>query len=140
AELLSATQVELVLKHIPRTRLPFENIPEWSLLIELGSTDVGVELNSYLEDWLVEKFNSGDIIDGIIAQNEAQAKEIWHIRHSVSEANKMHGHSLSHDIVVRPSRVPELIHKAGSAIRDLYPQASTLIVSHIGDGNVHFIV
>lgn len=140
AELLSATQVELVLKHIPRTRLPFENIPEWSLLIELGSTDVGVELNSYLEDWLVEKFNSGDIIDCIIAQNEAQAKEIWHIRHSVSEANKIHGHSLSHDIVVRPSRVPELIHKAGLAIRDLYPQASILIVSHIGDGNVHFIV
>lgn len=140
AELLSGTQVGLVIQHIPRTRLPVQDLPEWSLLIELGSADPATDLKSTLEDWLVSQFEEGTIIDGIIAQNEAQAEDIWHVRHSVSEANKIHGHSLSHDIVVRPTMVPELIRLAGISIREIYPEATVLIVSHIGDGNVHYIV
>lgn len=140
AELLSGNQISLVLEHIPRTRLPFGELPAWSLLIELGSPNPATDLISVLEDWLADQFEAGAIIDGVIAQNESQAEDIWHVRHSVSEANKIHGHSLSHDIVVRPSMVPQFIKEADIAVLEAYPDAVVLIVSHIGDGNIHYIV
>lgn len=139
AELLSGTQVELVLQHIPRARHPLESRPEWSLLVELGSTDPTAQLHQALEEWLSEQFEAGLVVDAFIAQSQAQAEDIWHLRHSVSEANKVHGHSLSHDIAVRTTLVPDLIKRARAAVHEIYPQAQILIVSHIGDGNIHFI-
>ncbi|MCJ8141012.1 FAD-binding oxidoreductase [Falsirhodobacter halotolerans] len=140
AELLSGPQVDLVLQHIPRTRHPLESRPEWSLLIELGSTDADADLRGRLEDWLADRFEEGTLTDAFIAQNEAQAAAIWHLRHSVSEANKLHGHSLSHDVAVRPSRLPQMIRDCTDAVLQAHPGATILIVSHLGDGNVHFIV
>lgn len=139
AELVSGNEIALVLKHIPRTRLPFDTLPEVSLMVELGVSDGGVNLQEQLESWLEEVFEEGDILDAFIAQNQAQANDIWHVRHSVSEANKIHGHSLSHDVAVRTSKVPELILRGTAAVKARYPQAQVLIVSHLGDGNVHFI-
>lgn len=138
-ELLSGNQVDLVLQHIPRSRHPLESRPEWSLLVELGSTDPKADLHNALEEWLSELFEEGIVDDAFIAQSDAQAADIWHLRHSVSEANKLEGHSLSHDIAVRPALVPELIKRATEAVHELHPDAHILIVSHIGDGNVHFI-
>jgi len=89
---------------------------------------------------LSEQFEAGLVLDAFIAQSHAQAEDIWHLRHSVSEANKVHGHSLSHDIAVRPSHIPQLIRRASAAVHEIYPEANILIVSHIGDGNIHFIV
>ncbi|WP_062117922.1 FAD-binding oxidoreductase [Aureimonas sp. AU40] len=140
AELLSASQVDLVLKHIPRTRHPLETRPEWSLLVELGSSDAGADLQGPLEEWLAERFEDGTVTDAFVAQSEAQGGDIWHVRHSVSEANKIHGHSLSHDVAVRPSLVPRMIEACREGVQAVYPGANILIVSHIGDGNVHFIV
>ena len=139
AELLSGNQVDLVLRHIPRTRHPLETRPKWSLLVELGSTDIDADLQSRLENWLADRFESGLLTDAVVAQNSAQAEAIWHVRHSVSEANKIEGHSLSHDVAVRPSLVPQMIDRCTQALAAIYPQAQVLIVSHIGDGNVHFI-
>jgi FAD/FMN-containing dehydrogenase len=139
-ELLSGNQVDFVLKHIPRVRHPLESRPDWSLLVELGSSDPAAALHETLEEWLSGQFESGLLDDAFIAQSHAQASDIWHLRHSVSEANKLEGHSLSHDIAVRPARVPVLIERATAAVHALHPDARVLIVSHIGDGNVHFIV
>ncbi len=136
---MSGEQVDLVLQHIPRSRHPLESRPDWSLLVELGSTDATTELHVALEEWLAEQFEAGLVEDAFIAQSEAHAEDIWHLRHSVSEANKLHGHSLSHDIAVRPAIVPLMIKRATAAVHTIYPQATILIVSHIGDGNIHFI-
>lgn len=139
AELLSGNQVDLVLRHIPRTRHPLETRPDWSLLIELGSTDADADLQSRLEGWLADRLETGVLTDAFVAQNASQAEAIWHVRHSVSEANKIEGHSLSHDVAVRPSLVPQMIDRCTQALATIHPQAQVLIVSHIGDGNVHFI-
>lgn len=139
-ELLSGNQVDLVLRHIPRSRHPLDSRPDWSLLVELGSPDAGADLQNQLEIWLAGLLEDGTLTDALVARSEAQAADIWHIRHSVSEANKLHGHSLSHDVAVRPSLVPRMIAECGAAVRARHPEANILIVSHIGDGNVHFIV
>lgn len=139
-ELVSGNAVAFVLSHIPRTRQPFDAVPEWSLMIELGGPDASADIRGKLEEWLAVALEKGSAVDAFVARNEAQAADIWHVRHSTSEANKLQGHSLSHDVAVRPSRVPELISLCTAAVKNLHPEAEVVIVSHIGDGNVHFIV
>jgi FAD/FMN-containing dehydrogenase len=139
-ELLSRSQVENVLRHIPRTRLPFAPVPEWCVLIKLGSVDGREDLKSKLEEFLMPLIEAGALDDATIAQNMAQASEFWRVRHSVSEANKLSGHGLTHDISVKLSSIPKFIDDCEELLRNRYSSAYPVVTCHLGDGNVHYIV
>lgn len=138
-ELLSQSQVDLVLKHIPRTRIPFDRTPAWTVMIELGAPNPATDLKSDLEAFLAEQLEKSRLSDAAVAQNSSQAEDFWRVRHSVSEANKMEGRGHTHDIAVSVTQVPHFL-KAGEAIlADFFPQSSQVITCHLGDGNIHYI-
>ncbi|POR46495.1 FAD-binding oxidoreductase [Bosea psychrotolerans] len=139
-ELVSASQFELVRRHEERVRIPFAEIPAWSLLIELGSEDATTALNAILEEVLGAALESGGIIDAIVATSEQQAADFWHVRHSVSEANKKEGIGIVHDVAVRTSDAAAFIAAADKVAAERFPQAVTQVVCHLGDGNVHYIL
>jgi FAD/FMN-containing dehydrogenase len=139
-ELVSASQFELVRRHIERVRIPFPEIPQWSVLIELGSEDSTTALNTILEEVVGAALEGGRAIDAVVATSEQQAAEFWHVRHSVSEANKEEGIGIVHDIAVRTSDVAAFIAAADKVAAARYPQAVTQVVCHLGDGNVHYIL
>ena len=58
---------------------------------------------------------------------------------AVSEANKNGGIGLTTDCAVPVSAVPAFVMAASQAVRGVAPNARTVIVAHLGDGNVHFI-
>ena len=64
---------------------------------------------------------------------------MWEFRHSVSEANKKGGVGLTSDSAVPVSAVPAFIADATKAVHALVPDLPIVVVSHLGDGNVHFI-
>lgn len=138
-ELLNGAQVELVLAHVERTRIPFDQVPEWSILLELGAVSQDVPLTATLEGVLEQAFENGLIDDAAIAQNSSQAGDFWHVRHSVSEANKVAGMGLTHDVALPISKVPDFISQSNRFLTDNYPTCRPVIVSHMGDGNVHMI-
>jgi FAD/FMN-containing dehydrogenase len=138
-ELLSRSQVDLVLKHIPRTRTPFATTPDWSVLIQLGSADAEEDLNGKLETFLMHVIESGTAEDAIVAQSLSQSAEFWHLRHSVSEANKLEGYGLTHDVAVKVSRIPQFIGDCEALLRERFPGAYPVVTCHLGDGNVHYI-
>jgi FAD/FMN-containing dehydrogenase len=143
-ELLNAAEVACVLARIPGTRCPFSAPPPWSVMIELGTADPAADaagsLQSALEEVLAAAIEDALVPDAMIAQNVAQAEAIWHFRHSITEAHKAAGVGLVHDTAVRTSSVPEFLTAAEAMICREFPQASVLVVSHLGDGNVHFTV
>lgn len=139
-ELVSASQFELVRKHAERARFPFAAIPAWSVLIELGSEDATTALSTILEEVVGSALEGGEVIDAVIATSEQQAADFWHIRHSVSEANKKEGVSITHDVAVRSSDVAPFIAAADEVAATRFPQALTEVVCHLGDGNVHYIL
>jgi len=104
-ELLSASQVALVARHIARVRIPFEPIPAWSLMVELASSDSHTDLDALLQQALEQGAGAGLIADAVLATSKQQAADIWHVRHSLSEANKKAGIGIVHDI---SSRQPTL--------------------------------
>jgi len=56
----------------------------------------------------------------------------------VTEAQKLDGVSIKHDVSVPVSRVPELIERAGTALAAKFPDIRIVAFGHVGDGNIHY--
>lgn len=138
-ELLSGSEVEITLKNVPGNRIPFDTVPRWNVLIELGDSDPAAPLQQRLEALLATQLERGTVLDAVVAQSETQAASFWRLRHSVSEANKNHGTSHTHDCSVPLSQVPEFIARCDAMLAADYPDATPVVVAHLGDGNVHYI-
>jgi len=138
-ELLSKSQVALVLKHIKRTRTPFAVAPEWSVLLEMGTPNGATNLRAELEEFLAENFEACRMVDVVVAQDSRQAQSFWHVRHSVSEANKLEGMGLTHDVAVSVSQVPAYLDAGAAILAEHFPSSFPVAICHLGDGNIHYI-
>jgi FAD/FMN-containing dehydrogenase len=137
-EMIPRIAFELVLAHIPQTRDPLPPQPHY-VLVELTSTDPAEgELARRGEDWLASALAKGLVRDAAVAETAAQAGELWRLRESISEAQKLEGASVKHDVAVPVSRLPEFIAEASRRVADEWPGVRVVAFGHLGDGNVHF--
>lgn len=137
-ELLSGSQIDIVTELVPDTSTPLDKPPEWGVLIQLGSANAKENLKEQLENFLGAEFESGHLLDAVIAQNKAQSNAFWKLRHSVGEANFKAGFAVMLDISVRVSKIPTFIAKASTLLRTAFPHAVPTTICHLGDGNIHF--
>jgi FAD/FMN-containing dehydrogenase len=138
-EIVGRPALELVLRHIPNARDPLLGKPAWQVLIELGgSSDMGGDLSATLERALEAAAEDGIVNDAVLAASEAQTAALWALRENVSEAQKIEGISIKHDIAVPVSRIAEFIARADAALRAAFPEVRIICFGHIGDGNLHY--
>ena len=136
-ELVSDISLGMVLKHIPGAQPPLEKSP-WYLLVELSGSGEEDALRDALATFLEPALESGEISDAVLAQSVDQAKRLWNLRESISEAQKIEGFSIKHDISVPVSRIPEFLERAGSALQHAWPGIRIVAFGHVGDGNLHY--
>ena len=135
-EIVGRPALDLVLKHIPNARDPLAGRPAWQVLIELsGARD---DLSATLEQALQAATEAGVIDDAVLAASEAQTAALWALRENVSEAQKIEGVSIKHDIAVPVSRIAEFISRADAALRAAFPEVRIVCFGHFGDGNLHY--
>ena len=139
-ELIPASSLDLVLKHIPDTRNPLTGNHAWHVLIEATTSDAARDLNAEIEQLLAAALNQRLIRDAVIAANEGQADAFWHIRDSISEAERVEGPTLAHDISVPVGDMPLFIDEAAAEVERSFPGTQVSAFGHLGDGNVHFHV
>jgi len=141
-ELLSRASIDLVLRHIPGIQDPLKAATEWYLLLEWSSSrprqDGTAGMSEKLEQFLAGQLEAGRVLDAVIAQTEAQARNIWRLRESMAEASRAEGPGLSYDVSVAVSRIPEFIDRGIKAVLDVLPTIRPYPLGHIGDGNLHF--
>ena len=135
-EIVGRPALELVLRHIPNARDPLAGKPAWQVLIELSGTRG--DLSASLEQALQEAAADGLVDDAALAASEAQTAALWALRENVSEAQKIEGVSIKHDIAVPVSRIAEFIARADAALLRAFPQVRIVCFGHIGDGNLHY--
>lgn len=138
-ELLPRSGLEMVLAHIPRTTDPLAKPHPWYVLVELASP-AGLNLLQMLEGALAAALERGEIADAAIAHSERERAALWHLRESMSEAQKYEGASLKHDVSVPVSKIPELLGEAERVLARLVPCARPVPFGHAGDGNIHLNV
>ncbi|MBK8319265.1 MAG: FAD-binding oxidoreductase [Betaproteobacteria bacterium] len=131
-ELVSETALGLVLKNIPDTQRP-ASVSPWYVLAEFSDT------SSYaVEYWLHARLEAGEVLDAVIAQSETQAAKLWSLRENISEAQKIEGISIKHDIAVPVSAIPAFLAQADAALAAAFPGIRVVAFGHVGDGNLHY--
>ena len=135
-ELIPRFALELVRKHIPGVRDPLVEPSPWYVLIEISGGAQGLDamtataLEAAMENELVS--------DALVAQNQAQARDLWRLRESISESQKREGASIKHDVSVPVAAIPAFIEKATAAVLAKFAGSRPCTFGHLGDGNLHF--
>lgn len=137
-EIVGRSALDLVLAHIPDSRDPLPGRPEWSVLIELSDPAETTDAAALLETALSRGVEEGFASDAVIANSIAQASALWALRENISEAQRLEGVSIKHDVSVPVSRIPEFLERARDALRQAWPGVRIVAFGHIGDGNLHY--
>ncbi|WP_321831661.1 FAD-binding oxidoreductase [Thalassovita sp.] len=137
-ELIHRQGLDFMAEHLPDLRQPLAEVPEWSVLIDVGLAR-GLDPSEALETLFVEAAEAGLVSDGVIAQNEQQRHELWEMREQIPEANRLVGSISSHDISLPLSRIAEFITEGWAALTAM-GDVRVNCFGHLGDGNLHFNV
>ena len=135
-ELVSGPIFELVERHIPGAKLPFSDPHPWYVLMQVATHGE----QEILENALLSESAAELIVDAVIAKNSAEAAKLWHLRHSIADAERQHGKGLKHDISVPLSKMQDFLVRGDALLADLMPDAQLLAFGHVGDGNLHYNV
>ncbi len=136
-ELNSYLGLELIQKHFRSIKLPFDNLYPWYVIIELTSSkneNLDEKMNVLLEESLRKKI----ILDAIQPLNLKQKNEIWKTREFLSNAQKLEGPSIKHDISIPLSNIPLFLKKAENSISKYIEKKYILAFGHLADGNLHY--
>src|SRR5205085_2477589 len=136
-ELIPRAALDLALVHIPGTIDPLATAHPWYVLLEMSSSQIKSGIRGLLERLLETALDEGHIADGVIAESGAQARQLWHIREAIVEAQLYSG-SIKHDVSVPISSVADFILHATAAVTNRLPGIRPLAFGHVGDGNIHF--
>jgi FAD/FMN-containing dehydrogenase len=141
-ELLHRDALDGVFKHVAGVVDPLPARNTWFLLMEWSSSRPRVEgaegMLEKMEAYLAEGMERGLVLDAVLAQAEAQARNMWKIREGHAEASRAEGPSASFDISVAVAKIPEFIEQASAAAREVLPTVRPRPFGHMGDGNLHF--
>lgn len=134
-EIIARPCLDLVLRHFPDTQEPFRQSHQWMVITELSDV-LEVPLDMALTHAL-NSFGEG-ITEYLVTDNKAQAASWWNLRKYISDAQKIDGISIKHDISVPISEVPAFIELADAALKREFPGVRIVAFGHIGDGNIHY--
>ncbi|WP_411957535.1 FAD-binding oxidoreductase [Paracoccus homiensis] len=135
-ELISGQGLRFLRQHFPQIRQPFDDIPDWIALIEVG-LPAGLGADAALEGLFAAGLESGLVSDGVIAQSGQQAAEMWGLREHIPLGNRAVGAIASHDISLPLSVIGQFIRDAQARLAQQGDMRINCF-GHLGDGNLHF--
>lgn len=136
-ELMNNFSIELVNKHMDKASIPIEKF-KWLILVEFSSIEVSKNEKDKIENLLNEILHQNLAKDIFFSQSLKQAKDMWYIRESISEAQKKEGGSIKNDISIPIKDISKFINNAEKISKEVIPGSRSVIFGHIGDGNIHF--
>jgi FAD/FMN-containing dehydrogenase len=80
------------------------------------------------------------VLDAVVAQTQAQARALWHIRESIPLAQAQEGLNIKHDISIAVSRIPAFVTEVDALLTQHFPGVRLVNYGHLGDGNLHYNV
>lgn len=132
-EFFSELSTQLVTEHQGIAR-PFETATPFYALIEFEA------LSESMADEAMALFEhcveQGWVLDGVMSQNETQAKNLWRLREDISETIARYT-PYKNDISVIIQKVPNFIADIDAIVSRHYPDFQIVWFGHIGDGNLH---
>ena len=130
--------LDMVFEYIPDTSDPFDEPYAHYALAEIASGREGAGMQETIEEALAGAFESGQLLNAVIAASGQQSAQLWRLRETIPESQKHAGGCIKHDVSVPVSRVAEFLAAATEAAKREIPGVRVVPFGHMGDGNIHF--
>ncbi len=101
------------------------------VLMEIKKDGQGVE------EWLAGLFKDGLIMNGIMAQSEREARDLWALRENIAESLYRTAFLHKNDIAVPVADLDGFVSEMEDMFRKHYAKLDLYFFGHIGDGNLH---
>lgn len=146
-EFMPRTYSERLKEARPDLGLPFDHIPDVTILIEAATTvpteadpdaNGDIPLVTTLETILAEMMDKGLVTDAILARSEQQRRAMWARREAAAEIGVGLHPEVDTDVCLPLDKVETFLKRAIDRLEALDPGARTITVAHLGDGNLHF--
>ena len=137
-EIMARMAFDFTIKHTDGARDPLTAKYPWYTLVDVSTSDSQDAADAMMQSLLEDAFEQGVVEDAVIAKSQSEIDELWHMRNTMSEAQKPEGGSIKHDVSVPVSSVPAFLHEADAAVMKAVPDARICAFGHIGDGNIHY--
>ncbi|WP_218508996.1 FAD-binding oxidoreductase [Variovorax sp. dw_308] len=141
-EVMGQFALSLVVKHFPAMRVPFagDASAPYCVLLENSDSESEDHARTRFEALMEKAFEDGCITDAVVAENLAQAHQLWHIRESIPLAQAEEGLNIKHDISIAVSRIPAFVAATDALLQREIPGVRLVNFGHLGDGNLHYNV
>ena len=136
-EYMPRSYMEALARHRPDLRQPFA-AHDHAVMIDLGG--LSRPPGDALEAVLAEALEAGAVLDATVAQNEAQRRAIWEMREAAAEITFTRLPIVDSDVALPLDAVEGFIDAMHARLAAMDPGAETLLVAHLGDGNVHLTI
>jgi FAD/FMN-containing dehydrogenase len=130
-EMFTQACLARVLAH-RKLRPPLEEPASHYALVELEDAD-----EAALEAWVQSLFERGIVLDGTLAQNAAEARDLWALRESISESLSATGFPHKNDIALPIAELNGFCEDLAEVFAARYSAWELCVFGHIGDGNLH---
>ena len=122
----------------PSMRVPLSPGHAFTVLVEAIGGDAVADA-ALFERFLEEALEAGQIADAAIAQSEQDRAGFWAVRENAGEGFRTLGPLLTYDVSMPIPDMERFAERIRAAIGDMYPHHTTLILGHLGDGNLHVV-
>ena len=139
-EMMGQFALSLVDKHYPQLRVPLWQSTPYCVLLENSDSESESHARERFEHVLALAFNEGCVTDAIVAESLSQARNLWHIRESITLAQADEGLNIKHDISIPISSIPDFVTQTDALLRQQIPGVRLVNFGHLGDGNLHYNV
>ena len=139
-EVMGQFALSLVDKHFAQQRVPLYKESPWCVLLENSDHESEAHARGQFEKLLETALVQACVTDAVVAQTQAQAKALWHIRESIPLAQPLEGLNIKHDISIAVSRIPEFAQITDALLQVAHPGVRMVTFGHLGDGNLHYNV
>ncbi len=140
-ECLDRASLDSVVQHLGKAA-PVKNLGKVFVLMEVEShsTEGTDALFAQAEGWLNAIFETGLVLDGVMAQNEREAVALWQYRETVAESI-LNSHDVhQEDVSVPIAKLSDFFSEIEARYAKAYPEFKVFFFGHIGDGNLHIFI
>jgi FAD/FMN-containing dehydrogenase len=132
--------LSLVERHFEGQRSPFGARHPHYVLMELSDHEGQQHATTLAEGLIGAALESGLVRDAVVAQSVAQARALWSLRESISEAQTREGKNIKHDIAVPISSITRFVDETDALLQQRFAGVRMVTFGHLGDGNLHYNV
>lgn len=138
-EVMWSDYYDFVRERCPSLKPPLDPAHQFYVLTDALGADPEGDADRF-EAILETAHAQGLIQNGVVAQSDSEREDLWAIREGAGEGFRSLSPMFVYDVSMPIMTMNEFGERAQTDIEAKYPGSTTLILGHLGDGNLHAAV